>query len=157
MRPSTTIALLATAASVVANSVTFISQDSKDRTVHFSCNPNSANLTPVRVGGHQRVKVMFPHGWQGNYYTIIDGEANDSGMLGEITFNGWGDLTYFDVSAIVRPDDHHNVKMIWPANSQNPTSGCEFFPCANAYNNWDDKQTKTTTDKDLICTIGDNY
>lgn len=35
-----------------------------------------------------------------------------------------------------------------------PMSGCEVFPCDNAYWVWDDVQTKVTHDTELMTTLG---
>jgi hypothetical protein len=75
-------------------------------------------------------------------------------MLGEVSLNSWNGLTYFDVSAIVDPSDHDNVKQMWPVKSQTPMSGCEVFPCNNAYWLPDDVQTKATSETDLMTTLG---
>jgi hypothetical protein len=75
-------------------------------------------------------------------------------MLGEVAFNGWNGLTYFDISAIVNPNDHEGVAEMWPAQGLKPTSGCQLFPCPNAYYLWDDVQTKTTPETEIITTLG---
>jgi len=58
------------------------------------------------------------------------------------------------VSAIVDANDHGNVKQMWPKSSQSPMSGCVVFPCNNAYYLPDDVQTKVTTERHLISTLG---
>lgn len=85
-------------------------------------------------------------------------------MSSRVAFQGWNDLTYFDVSAIVNPNDHAGVKQMFPASQLNSQSrhmvsgakfsGCEVFPCSTAYYLADDVQTVTTDEVDLVCTLG---
>lgn len=148
------LALLASAAAVSANTVTFWTLDDVTRTVYFTPSEGSSQLDSVTVNNKEKTVVNFPQGWIGNYYAVQEGQQNVPGMLGEVNFNSWGDLTYFDVSGIVDPKDHNNVKQMWPASSQSPMSGCESFPCNNAYWLPDDIQTKATKETDLITTLG---
>ncbi|UNI18844.1 hypothetical protein JDV02_005088 [Purpureocillium takamizusanense] len=150
------LALAATAAVANAAGVTFWTLDDKTRTIYFTANEGSgsAAIQPVTVSNAKKTRVEFPDTWVGNYYAVQDGAENKPGMLGEINFGSWGGLTYFDVSAIVDPKDHDNVKQIWPASSQAPMSGCDIFPCNNAYYLPDDIQTKTTKENELISTLG---
>ena len=144
------------AAFAAANTVDMVSQDSIDRTVKFVPQEGSPELPELRLEGGKTVTAEFPEGWIGNWYTVRDGDESDgNGMLGKIRFNGWGGLNYFDVSAIVKPDDVHNVKIIYPKREQAPVSGCQTFPCDNAYNNWDDIQTKSSPESEFVCLIGD--
>lgn len=78
-----------------------------------------------------------------------------------VTFQGWNDLTYFDVSAIVNPSDHDGVKQMYPATEleakvKAAISGCLVFPCATAYYLPDDIQTVTTKETDIIVTLGNS-
>ena len=146
--------LLTAAALAAANSVTFQSLDNIGRTIYFTPNAGLAQISPVKVQGGASLQVTFPQGWIGNFYSVSDGAPNVPGMLGEVAFNGWNGITFFDVSAIVNPNDHSGVKQLWPAGGASPVSGCEVFPCNNAYYLADDVQTKTTTETDLICTLG---
>lgn len=75
-------------------------------------------------------------------------------MLGEVRFDGFAGATYFDVSAIVNPKDGNGVKMIMPKVGDTPVSGCQSFPCDNAYNHDDDVRTISTPEKELICLVG---
>ena len=70
------------------------------------------------------------------------------------THEDQNNATYFDVSAIVNPDDNNGVKMIFPLHSSTPVSGCQTFPCSNAYNKWDDIATLSTDGRDLVCLLG---
>ncbi|WYZ38858.1 hypothetical protein EsH8_III_000772 [Colletotrichum jinshuiense] len=150
------LALLGSAALVAANTVTFKSLDDVSRTVHFTPNAGLASVDSVEVPANGEIVVDMPIGWIGNWYSVSEGADNVAGMLGEVAFNGWNGLTYFDVSAIVDPTDHNGVKKMWPAKGTDPISGCDFFPCNNAYYLPDDVQTKVTTETDLICTLGNN-
>lgn len=148
---------LASVASVAAkNMVYFQSLDNTTRTVYFTASPGSANLDSITVGGGEEVPQEFPHGWQGNWYAVQDGAENKPGMLGEVLFNGWRDMLYYDVSAIVDPNDMDNVRELYPKGAYTPTSGCESFPCNNCYYLPDDVQTKVTQETELICTLGAN-
>lgn len=147
---------LAAAGYAAANTVDMVSQDNIGRVIKFVPQEGSPELPELRLEGGETVTAEFPKGWIGNWYTVRDGDESDgNGMLGEIRFDGWGGLNYFDVSAIVKPDDVHNVKIMYPKSAQTPTSGCQTFPCDNAYNNWDDVQTKSSPEKEFVCLIGD--
>ncbi|KAG6020441.1 hypothetical protein E4U41_002834 [Claviceps citrina] len=148
------LALLAAATAVSASSVTFWTLDNITRTVYFTPSEGYAQIKSVTVNQRKKTKVTFPTQWKGNYYAVQKGHQNKPGMLGEVNFHDWNDMTYFDVSAIVHPGDHHNVKQMWPAVSKWPMSGCEVFPCDNAYWLPDDIQTKVTHESDLITTLG---
>lgn len=146
--------LAAAVAAHATNTVTFVSQDASDRTVYFTSNPNMAKVPDTKVPGGQNVTVEIPHAWQGNWFAVRDGEPVVPGMLGEVAFNGWNGITYFDVSAIVNPNDKNNVKQMWPAGEEEPVSGCVLFPCNFAYYLPDDVQTKATLETDLFCSLG---
>jgi hypothetical protein len=150
-----TLALVATATLAAArNTVTFVSQDELHRTIYFTGNPESAQIAPVRVEGDHNRTVEIPTGWIGNFYAVTDGYPDVPGMLGEFAFNSWGGLTFFDVSAIVNPDDLVGVKKIWPVSQSEPFSGCDRFPCAFAYYEPQDIQTKASHETDFFCTLG---
>jgi hypothetical protein len=144
----------ALASIAAANTVTFQNQDNVARTIVITGSENMASPENFVIGGFAITTVEFPTGWIGNWYAVSEGAANVPGMLGEVTFNAFNDITFFDISAIVNPDDVNGVKMLYPANHESPVSGCQTFPCANAYNKWDDVQTQATKDKDLICLLG---
>lgn len=140
------------------NQVTLKSIDDVDRTVYFTPSAGHEQLGSVEVGAGQSVTVEVPFQWIGNWHAVHKGQPNTgTGMLGEVTFNGWGGKNYFDVSAIVVPEDKDNVAEMWPADEPNtPTSGCKNFPCDNAYYVWDDVQTRVTTQSHIICTLSKN-
>ena len=146
--------LLLTVGVASAATVTFKSLDNVDRTVYFTPNEGLAQIESREVKGGATEKVDFPDSWVGNFYSISEGKDNVPGMLGEVTFGGWNGITYFDVSAIIDANDHDGVHEMWPAESETPTSGCTGFPCGNAYYLSDDVQTRSTTETDLICTLG---
>ena len=145
------LALLGSAAVSSAASVTFTTLDDVTRTVYFT---GSAEIDPVTVSNSGDVTVSFPDTYNGNFYAVQDGQENAPGMLGEVTFAGWGGITFFDVSAIVNPNDKDNVKQMWPASALTPVSGCEVFPCDDAYYAPNDVQTKATDETDLVCSLG---
>ncbi|CAM1508251.1 Fc.00g050990.m01.CDS01 [Cosmosporella sp. VM-42] len=146
--------LVASVATAAAGTVTFRTLDSHGRTLHFTPNEGFPKIASVQVSNAEETTVTFPEPWIGNFYAIKEGEPNNAGMLGEVNFGGWLGKTYFDVSAIVDPSDHDNVKQMWPVSSKLPTSGCEVFPCDNCYWLPDDIQTKVTDETDLITTLG---
>jgi len=98
--------------------------------------------------------VTFPYGWTGNVFSVSEGAPMVPGMLAEVMFNGYNDATYFDVSAIVSPDDHDGIKIMKPLSQDTPLSGCQTFPCDNAYNKPDDIATLSTPDSELIVFLG---
>ena len=147
--------LAAAATAVLAeNIITLTSVDDLDRTVYFTANAGLEAIDPVEVAAGQAVDVQIPYGWVGNYFSVTKGAPHKPGMLGEVNFNGWNGFTYFDVSAIVDPNDLEGVSEMWPAKSGHPSSGCAVFPCGNAYYLPDDVQTKVTPETHLISTLG---
>ncbi|PFH60732.1 hypothetical protein XA68_10440 [Ophiocordyceps unilateralis] len=156
MKQSSTspLALVAMAAASQAASVTFWTLDQAQRTIYFTPNPGSAQMSPLTVGHLQNTTAKFPSNWAGNFYAVQSDGENKPGMLGEVQFSGWLGRTYFDVSAIVDGTDHSNVKQMWPKLSRSPMSGCEVFPCNNCYWLPDDIQTKVTEENDLMATLG---
>ncbi|KAG9234691.1 hypothetical protein BJ875DRAFT_441061 [Amylocarpus encephaloides] len=147
-------AATALASMATANTVHFVNQDSTARTIVFTEQSDMAQIESISLEGSGTGNATFPTGWIGNWYSVSEGAQDVPGMLGEVRFDGFGGATFFDVSAIVNPDDHSGVKMIFPKNSDKPVSGCQTFPCANAYNVWDDVATLATDDKELICLVG---
>ena len=136
------------------NVVHFVNQDSTERTIVFTPNLGLETLENLVVDGMATVSQTFPEGWIGNWFSVSKGAEMTPGMLGEVRFNGFAGATYFDVSAIVNPNDLNGVKMIMPKNSNEPVSGCQTFPCSNAYNKWNDIATLSTDDTELICLLG---
>ena len=132
---ATALASLATATNIVY----FTNQDGTNR-----------NIVCTAQEGLEQI----PDGWIGNCYSVSKGAPNVPGMLAEFRFNGFAGATYFDVSAIVNPDDAEGVKMVFPKNSDKPVSGCQTFPCSNAYNRPDDVATLSTDDSELVVLIG---
>ncbi|KAE8449557.1 hypothetical protein EG329_007887 [Mollisiaceae sp. DMI_Dod_QoI] len=145
-------AALATLAS--AGTVHFVNQDSTQRTIIFTQNAGLEAIPELVIPGHSTINQSFPTGWIGNFYSVSEGATNTPGMLGEVRFDGFAGATYFDVSAIVNPSDTNGVKEIFPLNSNTPISGCQVFPCSNAYNKWDDVATLSTDSSELVCLLG---
>ncbi|KAI2466530.1 hypothetical protein F4781DRAFT_350503 [Annulohypoxylon bovei var. microspora] len=161
MRFFTQIAAFAAAAATLAsaNSVTFVNQDDTTRQVIFTPSAGYPTISTLTIEGNKQTKVNIPTSWVGNAYSVSEGNPDVPGMLAEFTFQGWNDFTYFDVSAIVNPADTVGVKQIFPASQLESTiktlvSGCRLFPCATAYYAPQDVQTVTTTETDLIVTLG---
>ncbi|KAI1853785.1 hypothetical protein JX265_003881 [Neoarthrinium moseri] len=154
-------AIVAAAAAAVSatNTVTFVSQDSTNRKIIFTPSAGNAEVDSIEISGFDTQNVTIPEGWIGNWYSVSEGAENVPGMLGEVTFQGWGGITYFDVSAIVNPNDHDGVHEMYPAAEKSLSvktliSGCLLFPCNTAYYLPDDVQTVTTLETELICTLG---
>jgi len=146
------IALLAAASVVSAqNTVTIKSMDSTDRTIVWT---GSSTIADTSVAAGESVDVDVPTGWIGNFYSYSSGAENIPGMLAEFAFNSFGDITYFDVSAIVNPDDKEGVYQIYPTESESPVSGCQTFACDNAYYLPDDVQTKSSSSSSFVVTLG---
>jgi hypothetical protein len=151
---STIFAATALATVASAGSVHFVNQDSIQRTIIFTPNTGLEPIPELVIPGSETANQTFPNGWIGNWYSVSDGAENVPGMLGEVRFNGFAEATYFDVSAIVNPNDNNGVKEIFPLHSGYPVSGCQTFPCSNAYNKWDDIATLSTDGPDLVCLLG---
>lgn len=137
-----------------ANTVEFINQDSTTRNVVFTAQEGLPTIDNIVVQGLSTANVTFPDSWIGNWYSYNEGAPNVPGMLGEVRWNGFANSNYFDVSAIVNPLDTEGVKMIFPKNANEPVSGCQTFPCSNAYNQPNDIATLSTTDDTLVCLLG---
>lgn len=146
--------LIAAAATVSANQVTFWTLDDVKRTVYFTPSAGKEAIASIDVDNTKNTTVDFPIQWIGNWYARPTGAANVPGMLGEVTFNGWQDTTFYDVSAIVDPSDKNGVHQMFPIDELGPASGCEEFPCDHVYVLPDDVQTKTTKSNHLITTLG---
>ena len=146
--------LAAAASAVNAAAVTFKTLDDVTRQIIFTPSPGSPEIESVTVSSAQDTTVQFPDHYEGNFYAVTEGSEDKPGMLGELLFGGWMGFTYFDVSAIVDPNDKNGVKQMWPANTKEPMSGCESFPCNNAYYLPDDVQTKVTHEDHIITTLG---
>lgn len=144
------IAALASVASA-ANTVTFKSMDGTDRTVVWT---GTAAIKDTLVPAGHNISISVPTGWTGNAYAYTTGGTNKPGMLAEFAFNSWGSSTYFDVSAIVDPEDRSGVYQMYPADTEEPMSGCQTFACGNAYYMPDDVQTKSTTSNHIVVTLG---
>lgn len=134
------------------NLVTFVSMDSTDRTIVWTGN---LTIAQTSVPGNQNVTVTLPYGYIGNAYSVSEGgNLSNPGMLAEFAWNAYAGATYFDVSAIVNPDDTQGVYQMYPSDTESPISGCLQFPCDNAYYNSDDIQTKSTASSEIIVTLG---
>ncbi|KAK4227104.1 hypothetical protein QBC38DRAFT_206504 [Podospora fimiseda] len=155
----TSLLLFAAAAlaDIYANRVTFINQDDIPRTVYFtpSVDLGCIQVPPLHIGPYKAVTQGFPEEWQGMWFAQKQGEPQRVGMLGEVRFDGYEGKTFFDVSGIDSPGDWHNVKKLYPAQSKEPSSGCDVFWCDNAYWAPNDVQTKVTDEKHLVQTLGD--
>jgi hypothetical protein len=138
------------------NVIHFINQDSKTRTIVFTANEGLAEIEPLTISGLNSVaNVTFPAGWTGNAFSVTKGAPYVPGMLAEVMFGGFDGATYFDVSAIVNPNDNDGIKILKPLSSDTPLSGCQTYPgCDNAYNAWDDVATESTDDTELVCLVG---
>ncbi|EKD14747.1 uncharacterized protein L3040_002824 [Drepanopeziza brunnea f. sp. 'multigermtubi'] len=139
---------------ISAGTIHFVNQDDTDRTIYFTPNEGGEEIDELEIAGLETVEQDFPEAWVGNFYSVSEDEDNVPGMLGEVRFDGFAGQTYFDVSAIVNPEDDEGVKMLFPLLSPTPLSGCQTFPCDNAYNKWDDVRTLSTPESALVCLIG---
>ena len=153
-------ALAFTAATLVsANTLTFVNQDGTKRKVVITPSAGHEEINSIEVEANSQATVDFPDGWIGNAYSISEGREDSPGMLAEVTFQGWGGKTYYDVSAIVDATDHDGVKEMYPASEEGNAdkssfSGCKVFPCSTAYYQPDDIQTVSTEETDIIVTLG---
>jgi hypothetical protein len=151
------VTLLATLGALAsANTVEFLSQDDTPRTIIFTAQWDQPKIPSLDLAAFKNVTQEFPTGWIGNFHAIVKGANDGPAMLGEFRWDGWGGINWFDVSAIVNPNDNDGIKTIYPKGSGTPVSGCESYQeqCENAYYLSDDIQTKSSTTKDFICTVG---
>ena len=156
MRFSFTIILASLTALASTNTVNFVNQDTITRTIYFTQQEGLQPIDPAIITGLTNYTVEFPIGWIGNFYSVSEGADVVPGMLGELRWDGWDGINWFDVSAIVNPNDFDGVKIISPVISGAPYSGCESYVdgCDNAYYSPNDVQTKATIESDFICTLG---
>jgi hypothetical protein len=156
MRFSFTVALASLAAFANANSIEFVNQDPITRTIYFTQQEGLPSIDAATIPGLTNYTVEFSIGWIGNFYSVSEGADVVPGILGELRWDGWDGINWFDVSAIVNPSDVNGVKTISPKYSGTPYSGCESYVdgCDNAYYAANDVQTKSTLEKDLVCTLG---
>jgi hypothetical protein len=136
------------------NVLHFVNQDSTQRTIVFTAQEGLEEIPNLVIDGLATANQTIPDSWIGNLFSVSEGAPFVPGMLAEFSFNGFAGATYFDVSAIVNPDDTQGVKMVFPKNSNTPVSGCQTFPCSNAYNKWDDVATLSTDDSELVVLLG---
>jgi len=136
------------------NVLHFVNQDSTTRTIIFTAQAGLEEIPNLVIDGLGTANQTMPNSWIGNLFSVCEGAPIVPGILAEFRFNGYAGSTYFDVSAIVNPNDTEGVKMIFPKNSDTPVSGCQTFPCSNAYNKWDDVATLSTPDSELVVLIG---
>jgi len=153
---STVLFAASTLASLAAadNVLHFVNQDSTARTVVFTAQAGLEEIPNLVIEGLGTANQTMPYSWIGNLFSVNEGAPFVPGMLAEFRFNGFAGATYFDVSAIVNPNDGEGVKMVFPMNSATPISGCQKFPCSNAYNSWDDVATLSTDDSELVILLG---
>jgi hypothetical protein len=153
-----TLVATALAALASAGTIEFRNLDPKTRNIIFTPQVGMPAIASITLSQSEPTKVVqMPHGWIGNCYAIVDGAPDVPGMLGEFAFDGWQNLNYYDVSAIVNPTDVDGIKQIWPKDEQpHSGSGCTSYKttCDNAYNLPDDIQTKSSSTGDFICTVG---
>jgi len=156
MRFSFTVVLSSLAALASANTIEFVNQDKVARTIYFTQQEGLASIDPATIAGLTNYTVEFPPAWIGNFFSVSEGADIVPGMLGELRWDGWDGINWFDVSAIVNPNDMDGVKTISPKGSGSPYSGCESYVdgCDNAYYTPEEAQTKSTLEGDLICTLG---
>jgi hypothetical protein len=163
----TTIASAALALATLAsctNTVLFINQDNFTKNVVFTSQADLglAPMPNLIIPGFGSANQTFAAGFIGNWYSFNDGSDNVPGMLGEVSFNSWEELNFFDVSAIVNPDDDAGVKMLFPMGmslkeATTPRSGCNTVgkvKCLHQYNAWDDIATQSTLSTELVCLLG---
>lgn len=161
-----TILLAATALASMAsaqNFIKFVNQDSVPKTIKFTPNAGIETLESLALDGLATATQEFPHSWAGNFYSISEGAADVAGMLGEVNFQGWDGITYFDVSSIVNTADTEGIKQLYPFNDLDKISGCaeslanaygKTTGCTNQYNAPNDIATVTTDLTSLVCLVG---
>ncbi|KAM3459498.1 hypothetical protein NHJ6243_006857 [Beauveria neobassiana] len=156
----TLIGLAASSAAVSAASVRFWTLDNIERTIYFVPSRGSPEMDPVTVNNNEKTKVKFDDGFTGMFYAVPKGAEKKDGIIGEVRFGGDEGKTFFDVSAIDHPEDHDNIKQMYPVDedgnalTEGPMSGCVVHPCDNVYKLPDDVQTKVTKSADLMTTLG---
>jgi len=161
-------AALASMASAQENLILFQNKDGIAKTIKFTPNAGVEPIEPLPLPGSGTATQIFPPHWEGNFYSYSEGAPDVAGMLGEVNFQGWNGLTYYDVSSIVNTDDTAGIKLLYPKSGNYPAdiakaSGCaqslanEFGKttgCTNQYNAPNDIATVSTELTALICEVG---
>lgn len=151
---STAFALCFAVGATVHNLLYFVPHDSIARTIRFIPNPGSDKMDDVKAPAGEKLLLEVPNKWSGMFRTFVENPTRE-GVIGEVTFQGWLGLTWYDVSAIDHHYDSTGIHRIYPANRPNdPRSGCMKMPCDGVYLNPDDKQTKSTEGTDLVVEMG---
>ncbi|KAF5877872.1 putative dnase1 protein [Botrytis fragariae] len=145
---------------VMGNTLQFLSQDTKERTVFFTPNAGSAEVPSFFVPASSvdgNAVVHFPQGWSGSFKAVLSGESPDvPKVTGEITFQGWQGETYYTVSAVQNCCDNSGIRSL-ASQFTSPISGCieAPFPCTASYSRPGDIQVKSSPDIDFMCILGE--
>ncbi|KAF7906870.1 hypothetical protein EAF00_001148 [Botryotinia globosa] len=145
---------------VMGNSLQFLSQDNIERTIFFTPNAGSAEVSSFFVpaaSANTNAVVRFPQGWSGSFKAILSGETPDVPKItGEITFQGWQGETYYAVSAVQNCCDNSGIRSL-ASQFTSPVSGCIIapFPCTDSYSRPGNIQVKSSPHVDFMCLLGE--
>jgi len=148
-------AVIGFAATAFADTVTFKNLDSTPKTIYFTGQLNMAGApATLELAANAVFTQTFTNNWNGNFYSVSSGSPATPGMLGEVNFSAG--TVWYDVSAIINPNDLTGVKQLYTDAATDPVSGCDSYAerCSAVYMAPDDVQTKSTSLRDLICTVG---
>jgi hypothetical protein len=79
------------------------------------------------------------------------------GIMGEIAFQGYQDISYYDVTAVHNPNDFQGVHVLVPRGGNSPKgAGCIVFPCDTTIYQASQVEGRTylTTSTEFDCYIG---
>ena len=157
---------------IADNTIQFVNQDSLiAKNIVFTANVGLESIPDLVVGPAETQLQVIPDGCIGNFYSYNDGTSNIPGILGEIAFDTWGGITFYDISSIVNPSDTEGVKVLYPVPNASSlgvsdlvstlttatgVSGCNIIggTCTDQYNAPDDVATQGTSESSFVCLVG---
>ena len=129
------------------NSVLFVSQDGIDRTVWSVASKQNEAIAPRKLLGYTNITIFYPPKWSGSIKTTTpEQDFVTPAVHMEVTFNGDGDRTFYNMEAINALDDNTGIHYVYHAAGKEHGAGCPSFPChgdgdGNVFNTWDDYRT----------------
>jgi len=155
-----TLSLLGLLSPVLANSILFYNAGPIDLQICFTPNSNapndgSWNIPQTSVPGGASVTVNPAPSWSGSFHAVpASGDCDLASTFGGITFQGYENLSYYDVDASSAPTGDRGIHFLYPAKGgTDAEAGCYSFPCSEAFYPGESATPKTTTQTDFVCDV----
>ncbi|PQE06869.1 DNase1 protein [Rutstroemia sp. NJR-2017a BVV2] len=164
--------LLLTSTATATNTLTFHNLFSTPRLLQFVPVPASYAIPKRLIPAHSSFSISTPL-WNGLFKAVAPDTSEhgpETTVIGEVCFDCWQGITFFDVSAIWNCCDNSGVhwmgsvepsasgkgvQELWnQASAKGEISGCRTFPCDGVYNLPDDEQTKSTREDEIMVVLG---